>query len=120
MAHPPAAWIAAARPRKRQRIRKLAEVEAQSAGRPDGGSRRRPDTVTPSQSPVAVPSAPLKRPVDLVAQHDRRDDIAAGRAAQLAGREARPEMLSLGCPPISPFLVVDVVIEVEHADERSH
>ena len=53
---------------------------------------------------------------NLVAQHDRRDDLATGRAGEFAGRERHRNVIA-GMSAEVAGLGVHVVVEIENADE---
>ena len=55
---------------------------------------------------------------DLVAEHDRGDHLAPGRAGELAGRERHRDVVA-GMAAEVAGLGVDVVVEIEDADERA-
>ena len=95
------------------RVRQAMPIEPHQSSR----HRRRDQARYRDAVPRRIPfHQVLAAAEDLVAQHDRRDDLATGRAGEFTGRERHRNVIA-GMSAEVAGLGVHVVVEIENADE---
>ena len=96
----------------------FASVDAVEPHQARGHGRRREARHHDAVPVAVVVHGVLEPAVDLVADHDRRQHVAAGRAGELGRRQRDRDVVARVAADLAA-LGVGVVVEVEDADERA-